>query len=89
MNGIYLTQKVKQELEAKIANIKKPAPHWDGIYVSEVQEARADLYEEILSEAIVLPIEESWDVVELYPPDNESQIKHTLKYKNGVIITRK
>jgi hypothetical protein len=44
------------------------------------------MLKEILSSATILPIEESWDDVELYPPDNESQMEKTLRLKNGVII---
>jgi hypothetical protein len=88
MAGIYITQQKKEELEAKIASNSKPIAHHDGIYVSEVQQARAELLEEILSEAIVLPVEESWDLsVISITPYKQAQLR-TL-YPNGVIIKPK
>jgi len=39
--------------------------------------------------AIILFVEESWENVELYPPDNESQTEKTLRLKHGVIIQPK
>jgi hypothetical protein len=44
---------------------------------------------EILSSATVLPVEENWEDVELYPPDNENQFEKTISLKNGVIIKPK
>ena len=80
MKGIYLTEKGKQELEAKIAEIES----YEGL-----ESGIADTLKEILSSATILPVEKSWDDVELYPPDNESQIEKTLRLKNGVIIQPK
>ncbi len=88
MKGIYLSQELKKELEAKIASNSKPIAHHDGIYVSEVQQARAELLEEILSEAVVLPEEESWEITkrtQLY--DLPYFLKRT--YPNGLIIKSK
>ena len=80
MKGIYLTEKGKQELKAKIAEIES----YEGL-----ESGMADTLKEILSSATILPVEKSWDDVELYPPDNESQIEKTLRLKNGVIIQPK
>ena len=80
MKGIYLTEEGKQELEAKIAEIES----YEGL-----ESGIADTLKEILSSATILPVEKSWDDVELYPPDNESQIEKTLRLKNGVIIQPK
>jgi hypothetical protein len=80
MKGIYLTEKGKQEIEAKIAEIE---------YYEGLESGMADTLKEILSSATILPVEKSWDDVELYPPDNESQIEKTLRLKNGVIIQPK
>jgi hypothetical protein len=80
MKGIYLTEKGKQEIEAKIAEIES----YEGL-----ESGMADTLKEILSSATILPVEKSWDDVELYPPDNESQIEKTLRLKNGVIIQPK
>jgi hypothetical protein len=48
-----------------------------------------DALETILLSATVLPVEESWEDVELYPPDSESQFEKTISLKNGVIIKPK
>ena len=87
MKGIYLTEEGKQELEAKIAERRKYSPietedDW-------FENGEINVYKEILSSATILPVEKSWDDVELYPPDNESQIEKTLRLKNGVIIQPK
>jgi hypothetical protein len=91
--NIYITQQKKKELEAKIASNSKPIAHHDGIYVSEVQQARAELLEEILSEAIVLPVEESWEnrFDALYDAANESELMYYLSQNlpNGIIIKPK
>jgi hypothetical protein len=83
MKGIYLTEEGKKEIEAIITNLKKPAPHYDGIYVSEKADARIELYEEIISYATILPVEESWE--------NIDENTHTIPkiYPNGVIIQPK
>ena len=79
----YITQETKQEIEAIITNLKKPAPHYDGIYVSEKADARIELYEEILSSATILPVEESWEYID--------ENTHTIPkiYPNGVLIQPK
>jgi hypothetical protein len=87
MKGIYLTEEGKQELEVKIAERRKYSPietedDW-------FENGEINVYKEILSSATILPVEKSWDDVELYPPDNESQIEKTLRLKNGVIIQPK
>ena len=78
----YITQETKQEIEAIITNLKKPAPHYDGIYVSERADARIELYEEILSSATILPVESNMDYVKSYDFVDEFDIE----YPNGVII---
>jgi hypothetical protein len=47
---------------------------------------KINVYKEILSSATILPVEESWEDVEFFPPDNESQTERVLRFKNGVII---
>ena len=107
MKGIYLTQEGKQEIEAKIAELEKRcslifrAANSD----KEVEmmlsvayannKARIDSLSEILSSAIILPVEESFYTV-------ENKLKYhcgrtgcskdgaTLReYPNGVIIQPK
>jgi hypothetical protein len=81
MKGIYLTEEGKKAIEAIITNLKKPAPHYDGIYVSEKADARIELYEEILSSATILPVEDSWESVSEYMTFREQSY-----YPHGVII---
>jgi len=90
--GIYITQQKKEELEARISDLDLfiQDNKDKGYYSLECfHGGRKMIYNEILSEAIVLPVEESWEDVELYPPDNESQFKKTMSLKNGVIIKSK
>jgi hypothetical protein len=80
MNGIYLTQEGKQEIEAKIKHIK----------VLEINSVLSNFYQgqiailkEILSSATILPVEESWGNMPIGV--NESE----LSYPQGVIIQPK
>lgn len=86
MKGIYLTEEGKKVIEDKIADLKyhlKINPH-DLYAIGQVY-----ILKQTLSSATILPVEESWEDVELYPPDNESQMEKTLRLKNGVIIQPK
>jgi hypothetical protein len=85
MKGLYLTQEGKQEIETIIAELEKPAFHWDGIYVSEKAEERIEVYKELLESATILPVEESWD--KLFPCSWNSINREDIK--NGVIIQPK
>jgi hypothetical protein len=96
MKGIYLTEEGKKEIEAKIAELEKPAPHWDGIYVSERAEERIELYEEILESATILPVEEDWSIVGnksikslIDDQVEEGKGIFEVHYPNGVIIQPK
>lgn len=87
MKGIYLTDEAKKEIEAKIDELRNYSPlETDDDFINRGKQI---ILEEILSSATILPVEKSWDDVELYPPDNESQIEKTLRLKNGVIIQPK
>jgi hypothetical protein len=86
MTGIYLTQEGKQAIEAKIKHIKVLEKN---SVLSNFYQGQIAILKEILSSATVLPVEESWENVELYPPDNESQFEKTMSLKNGVIIKSK
>lgn len=87
MKGIYLTEEAKKEIEAKIAEleVKRDEAAEDG------NEAYANncigqifAYYEILSLAVVLPIENSWeDVNYLY-----DGVRKEL-FPNGLIIQPK
>ena len=86
MKGIFLTEESKKEIEAKIAEINKTYheyANWEG------QLGKAEIYKEILSSATILPVYSSWEDVETFPPDNESQTEKILKIKNGVVIQSK
>jgi len=84
MNGIYLTQKGKQAIEAKIAELEKLEndeffdEHLINDYLSQIR-----TYKEILSSATILPVEESWGNMPIGV--NESE----LSYPQGVIIQPK
>ena len=87
MKGIYLTDEAKKEIEAKIDELRNYSPlETDDDFINRGKQI---ILEEILSSATILPVEKSWDDVELYPPDNGSQIEKTLRLKNGVIIQPK
>lgn len=73
---IYLDQKTKRELSDVIDSISQGIE--DDPYIQLLREG--------LESAIVLPVYRSWDEVEFFDPDNESQKRKTLKLKNGVII---
>jgi hypothetical protein len=76
MKGIYLTEEGKQEIKAKILEILKT--DIDDYY------GNAALLKEILSSAIILPVEESWEYVnELY-----DGVRKQL-YPQGIIIQPK
>jgi hypothetical protein len=99
MNGIYLTQKGKQEIEAKIAELDKDRQHWMdntiknignpnyNSLMDSINQAKAEqasyLLQEILALATVLPVEESWGNMPIGV--NESE----LSYPQGVIIQPK
>lgn len=76
---IYLSQQKKKELEAKIAELEHKNNVIGGITYKEV----LNVYKEILSEAIVLPVQESWEIA-----INRETILN-ISYPNGVIIKQK
>jgi len=94
MKGIYLTEQAKQEIEAKIIELGKQLELVGNLFEEVVHDpieikVSINLFEEILSSATILPVYSSWDNVERFPPDNESQSLKTLELKNGVIIQPK
>jgi len=74
MNGIYLTEQGKQEIEAKIVELEKDRQHWldnaiknignpsYNSLIDSINQAKAEqavfLLKEILSSATILPVEE-------------------------------
>jgi hypothetical protein len=89
MKGIYLTTEAKQELEAKIAELEKVFISNDG---SKTQKELAPIsleykiYKEILASLTILPIEESWDIVN---EKTDYGLSDREVYPNGVIIQPK
>ena len=89
MEGIYLTEEGKQEIEAKIAKLDRNIKQFESImptYDPIGSKTQLFVYKQILSSVTVLPVYKSWEDVELFPPDNESQNIKTLGLINGVII---
>jgi hypothetical protein len=82
MKGIYLTEESKKELEYKIAELEK----------NKYAKLRIDLqvYKEILSSAIVLPVEKSYNDIQHFETSEHGTIirKHFLmsNYSTGIII---
>lgn len=84
MNGIYLTQEGKQEIEAKIAELEGINIHlMKPSHTLGSLEGRISTLKEILSSATILPVEESWGNMPIGV--NESE----LSYPQGVIIQPK
>jgi len=83
MNGIFLTEQGKQEIEAKIVELEK-YDYGDARLNGALE---GDLYrlKEILSSATILPVEESWKNLRDMLDINTLPIS----YKNGVIIKHK
>jgi hypothetical protein len=81
MKEIYLTQESKQEIEAKIVELEKPL-NKQPAHIDTIHYKLIDAYKEILSSAIILPVEESWyDVKQSVVLENV--------YPQGVIIQPK
>jgi len=84
MNGIYLTQEGKQEIEAKIAELENYTYATQNIRIEGQNSGMLEILEDILSSAIILPVEESWESVSDYITSIEQSY-----YPNGVIIQPK
>lgn len=87
MKGIYLTEEGKLEIEAKIGKLeqRKKVLDIDNFDGFNNISAAISVYKEILSDAIILPVEESWKIVAvqtMMSPATES-------YPQGVIIQPK
>ena len=85
MKGIYLTEEGKKEIEDKIAEIEKDEDEY-----SECCGIATTIYQQILSSATILPVEDNCDRVRLivstskYIGERQTPIKKI--YPNGVII---
>jgi hypothetical protein len=90
MKGIYLTEECKQEIEAKIneLELKKNTLPFQTTHLSSGYSSEICLYKKILLSAIILPVEESWDLsVVSITPYKQGLLKSL--YKQGVIIQPK
>jgi hypothetical protein len=87
MKGIYLTEQAKKELETEIAELARTYREygcWEEKY-GELQTLR-----KILSSAIVLPVEKSYNDIQHFETSEHGTIirKHFLmsNYSTGIII---
>jgi hypothetical protein len=88
MKGIYLTEQAKKELETEIAELARTYREygsWEENY-GELQTLR-----KILSSAIVLPVEESWERLSLKAVGSTHAVPSAIveKFENGLIIQPK
>jgi len=87
MNGIYLTQKGKQEIEAKIAELEEVKRNCRTDYEWDDAAIEQNIYKKILSSATILPVEESWRKCGIVNREERESV--TSDYPNGVIIQPK
>jgi hypothetical protein len=93
MKGIYLTEEAKKEIESKIAELEEenkfPVDKWE----EGKNQGKIYILEEILSSAIVLPVEESYNDIQHFETSEHGTVirKHFLmaNYSKGVIIQPK
>ena len=84
MNGIYLTQEGKQEIEAKIAELEDYTYATQDLHLEGCIKGHLYCLKEILSSATILPVEESWGNC-----DKNNLLFKQVQYPNGVIIQPK
>lgn len=85
MNGIYLTEQGKKEIEAKIKQLDAFVIDDDQFIIKAKVATNIYCLNEILASATILPVEESWKIVAvqtMISPVTES-------YPQGVIIQPK
>ena len=92
MRGIYLTEQGKQEIEAELIGIENEVINYaedDLCDIASIQ-TRYHTLKEILSSAIILPVQESWKSMVEGDDDYEHYIENIIcfptSYPNGVII---
>ena len=91
--SIYITEQKKKELEAKIAELEcEKLKHeiqssFDLVWVSKTTQT-IDLLKEFLLEAIVLPVEESWEDCLSNTERDDCVNSCKNNYPNGVIIKK-
>jgi hypothetical protein len=87
MKGIYLSQEAKKAIEAKIVELESREINRDNsAYIYYTKKA----YQNILSTAVVLPVEKDWDdTIPDGTPWVDTLITLGVSYPNGVIIEPK
>jgi hypothetical protein len=100
MKGIYLTQEDKQEIEHEIAELEKYEHSIDDIencsdedyfYIGKRSGEILKL-KEILSSAIILPVEKSWESASDTIDNNQDELLTNClskQFPNGIIIQSK
>jgi hypothetical protein len=93
MKGIYLTQEGKEKLEDRIAELEKWSKRNGKVGEYDAEGMMASELKEILSSAIILPVEESYNSIQHFETLEYGTIirKHFLmaNYSQGVIIQPK
>lgn len=89
MKGIYLTQESKQEIEARIAELEQNQKDTKTDFEWNESVIEKNVYKTILSSAIILPVEESWE--EIFNIHGMSKVitNFISIYPQGVIIQPK
>ena len=88
MNGIYLTQEGKQQIKDKISEIESRFSRPINAYRVH---GELKVYKEILDNATILPVEDSWDDIQNSVVSRKQlPFSYTEEYyPNGVIIQPK
>jgi midasin (ATPase involved in ribosome maturation) len=85
MEGIYLTQEGKQEIEAKIAELEKEIMDEMNVFIHTATSEELNVYKKILLSATILPVEESWVTIS----DSTLALHYNQSFPKGVIIQPK
>jgi hypothetical protein len=86
MKGIYITEEGKKELEVKIAELEILKEDCEDCIWREYNSSQVT-YQEILSSAIVLPVEKSW--IEVCSDYDDTSDFFKKCYPNGLVIQPK
>jgi hypothetical protein len=98
MKGIYLTEEGKKEIETEMRELMTDIGHLTTSFLKEFDESckkviiekriKLNVYNNLLKSATILPVEESWGIVE---KQTNMMDEHTLRliYPSGVIIQPK
>jgi len=96
MKGMYLTEEGKKAIEAKIVELEATIKYENKYFPTDIKIVAAasreiSLLKEILSSAIILPVEENWvDIQNTVVSRKQLPFSFTEEYyPNGVIIKNK